>query len=59
MSNETQVLLTAGVMAKESGLSDAKVKKAIKDLNLVPAARKGCCSYYTQDDLAKIKATLA
>ncbi|HWQ10214.1 MAG TPA: hypothetical protein VN436_13930 [Holophaga sp.] len=58
MSSETNTLFTAGVMAKDLGVTDAKVKKAIKELNLEPAAKKGCCCYYTGEDLARIKAAL-
>jgi hypothetical protein len=58
MTTETPTLLTAGVMAKDLGVTDAKVKKAIKDLGLAPAAKKGCCSYYTSDDLAKVRSVL-
>jgi len=58
MPTEPQTLVTASVMAKDLGISDAKVKKAIKDLNIEPAAKKGCCSYYSQDALARVKAAL-
>jgi len=55
MPTETQTLYTASVMAKELGVSDTKIKKALKDLQIEAAAKKGCCSYYTKDDLNKIK----
>jgi hypothetical protein len=58
MPAEAQTFVTASVMAKNLGISDAKVKKAIKGLNIQPAAKKGCCSYYTQDVLDQIKASL-
>lgn len=48
-------LLTAGAIAKELGLTDAKVKKAIKDLGLEPKAKKGVCNLYGRDALAKVK----
>jgi hypothetical protein len=51
-------LLTAGNIAKELGVSDGKVKKAITELALQPKAKKGACSYYSRDDLAKIKAAV-
>jgi len=51
-------VLTAGAIAKELGVTDTKVKKAIKTLNLEPVAKKGCCSYYAKDKLADIKAAL-
>ena len=49
-------LMTAGNIAKELAVSDAKVKKAIADLKIKPVAKKGVCSYYSKDVLAKIKA---
>jgi hypothetical protein len=52
-------LLTAGAIAKALGAPDAKVKKAIKDLAIKPKAKKGVCSYYGQDALAKIRAAVA
>lgn len=52
-------LLTAGAIAKSLGASDAKVKKAIKDLGLQPAAKKGVCAYYKKDVLPKVKAQIA
>ena len=58
MSTDTNTLFTAGIMAKDLGVTDAKVKKAIKELSIEPAAKKGCCAYYTSEDLEKIKAAL-
>jgi hypothetical protein len=58
MANEAPQLFTAGALAKELGVSDAKVKKAITELTLTPAAKKGCCSYYDADAVAKLKAVL-
>lgn len=52
-------LLTAGAIAKALGAPDAKVKKAIKDLAIKPKAKKGVCSYYGQDALAKVRAAVA
>jgi hypothetical protein len=49
-------LLTAGAMAKELGLPEAKVKKAIKELALQPKAKKGVCNLYGRDALPKVKA---
>lgn len=48
-------LLSAGAIAKELGLSDAKVKKAIRDLGLEPKAKKGVCCLYGRDALAKVR----
>jgi Fic family protein len=52
-------LFTAGQIAKLVGASDAKVKKAIGELKLKPAAKKGVCSYYAKDAVAKVKAAVA
>ncbi len=51
-------LLTSGGIAKELGVSDAKVKKAINELSIQPKAKKGVCCYYSRDELAKIKGAL-
>ncbi|MCR6628560.1 MAG: hypothetical protein NVV74_00030 [Magnetospirillum sp.] len=53
-----QDLISAGNIAKELGVSDAKVKKAIKDLALEPAAKRGVCNFYSRDAIAKVKASL-
>jgi hypothetical protein len=58
MPTQTPTLFTAGAMAKELGVSDAKIKKAITELGLTPASKKGCCSYFTPEDLTKLKAAL-
>jgi hypothetical protein len=52
-------LLSAGAIAKELGLPEAKVKKAIKDLQLAPKAKKGVCSLYGRDVLPKVKTAAA
>jgi hypothetical protein len=49
-------LMTAGKIAEELALSGTLVKKAIADLKIKPVAKKGVCSYYSRDVLAKIKA---
>ncbi len=51
--------LTAAAIAKELGVSDAKVKKAIKELALEPAAKRGVCCYYGRDALEQVKSKLA
>jgi len=58
MSADLSNLLTAGNIAKELGVSDAKVKKAIQQLGIQPTAKKGVCNYYPKDALKKIKASL-
>jgi Fic family protein len=58
MTADKEDLLTSAGIAKQLGVSDAKVKKAIKELAIEPSAKKGVCSYYSQDALAKVKAAL-
>jgi hypothetical protein len=51
-------LLTAAKIAEALKVSPAKVKKAISELSLEPAAKKGACSYYSKDSVAKIRKAL-
>jgi hypothetical protein len=51
-------LLTAAKIAAELKVTDNKVKKAISELGLKPAAKKGVCNYYAATDLPKIKKAL-
>ena len=55
MKPEKESLVTSGDIVKTLGVSDAKVKKAIKELSIEPRAKKGVCNYYSRDDLAKIR----
>lgn len=45
-------------MAKDLGVSEAKLKKAILALGLVAAAKKGCCNYFTPEDQERLQAAL-
>lgn len=58
MPTEKIDLLTAGNIAKQLKVSDAKVKKAIQELKIKPTAKKGVCNYYSADAVTKIKSTL-
>ncbi len=58
MATNTNDLVTAGNIAKELAVSDAKVKKAIQALGIKPKAKKGVCSYYAKDAVARIKAAV-
>ncbi len=51
-------LLTAAKIAVQLKVSDAKVKKAIAELGLKPAAKKGVCNYFAKADVPKIKKAL-
>ncbi|MBF0184039.1 MAG: hypothetical protein HQM06_06600 [Magnetococcales bacterium] len=54
-----EAMLSASQFAKELGISDAKVKKVIKELNLEPTAKKGICCFYSRASLAPVKEKLA
>lgn len=58
MNTEKSDLMTAGSIAKQLAVPDAKVKKAITDLKIKPTAKKGVCNYYSKDVVPKIKAAL-
>ena len=58
MAAQASDLLTAGNIAKVLKVSDAKVKKAIQQLGISPAAKKGVCNYYKKDILPKVKAAI-
>jgi hypothetical protein len=58
MAPDKTDLITAGNIAKALKVSDAKVKKAIQDLGIKPAAKKGICNLYSADAVAKVKAAL-
>ena len=58
MAAEKTDLLTAGGIAQTLGVPGPQVKKAIQTLGLKPAAKKGACSYYSKDMVAKIKNSL-
>jgi hypothetical protein len=58
MTPEKTELMTAGNIAKTLKVPDAKVKKAIQQLGIKPVAKKGVCSYYSADAVAKVKTAL-
>ncbi|MBF0093853.1 MAG: hypothetical protein HQL34_04835 [Alphaproteobacteria bacterium] len=58
MADAKDNLITAGNIAKELGVSDGKVKKAIKELGLEPAAKRGVCCFYDRGAVDKIKGSL-
>ena len=51
-------LLTGGKIAEKLGVSAAKVKKAIEELNIEPDTKKGPCAYYGPASVKKIEAKL-
>jgi hypothetical protein len=58
MKDEKAELLTAGKIALTLSVPAGQVKKAILDLKLKPAAKKGACSYFSSADVARIKKAL-
>ena len=58
MANGKDDLITAGNIAKALGVSDGKVKKAIKELGLEPAIKRGVCCYYDRSAVDKVKAAV-
>ncbi len=58
MPEAKQDLMTGAQIAKQLGVSAAKVKKAIDELGLAPDAKKGPCAYYSARWAAKIKSAL-
>jgi hypothetical protein len=59
MAEKKTELLTAGALAKALKAPDARVKKAIKELGIQPAARRGVCNLYAPDAVAKLKAAIS
>ncbi|MEO5351189.1 MAG: hypothetical protein H7836_16330 [Magnetococcus sp. YQC-3] len=55
MAEVNDDLVTAAGIAKELGISDTKVKKAIKELGLEPSVKKGVCSYYARNAVGRVK----
>jgi hypothetical protein len=56
---EKKDLFTAGDIAKALKTSDAKVKKAIKDLAIQPASKRGVCNLYAPEVVTKVKAAVS
>ncbi len=48
-------MMSAGKWAKEWGIPETTVKKAIKELGIEADAKKGACSVYGAATAAKIK----
>lgn len=54
-----QATVTVGVIAKEIGVSDTKVKKAIEALKIEPVGKRGICKLYAPDVIEAVRNTLA
>lgn len=55
MSESTQELFTTGKVAENLNVSLNKVKKAILELKIQPAMKKGVCNYYSKDVIKTLK----
>lgn len=53
-----EALMTAANIAKDLGVSPAKVKKCIDEQKIKPDASKGACKYYGQKAYNQIKSSL-
>lgn len=58
MENSKDEMLTAKKVAEKLGSTEAKVKKAIKELAIEADAKKGPCNYYGPATVDKIKSAL-
>ncbi len=59
MPEKKEDLLTAGAIAKLLKTTDVKVKKAIKDLAIQPAAKRGVCNLYAREAVTKVKGAVS
>lgn len=55
---DDKATVTVGTIAKELGVSDAKVKKAIEALQIEPVGKRGICKLYAPDIVDAIKTKL-
>ena len=55
---KTDDLLSTGKWADKLGVSAAKIKKAIIELNIEPDQKKGNCAYYSSETMDKVKKAL-
>jgi hypothetical protein len=51
--------VTTGVIAKELGVTDTRVKKAIEKLGIEPVGKRGVCRLYAPEVVEQVKAALA
>jgi hypothetical protein len=59
MKSQKEELLTVGKIAEQLSVPSTKVKKVIQDLGIQPALKKGACSYFSKNDIPKIKKALS
>lgn len=57
-TQKDEALVTAAALAKQLGVTPAKVKKAIEDAGIQPAKVRCGCSYYSPEDAATVQARL-
>jgi len=51
-------LYTAAKLAKTLKISEAEIKKTLKELRFEPDMKKGVCNYYNAKTLEKLKRAL-
>lgn len=57
-NSNTEDMLSSGKIAEALKISPAKLKKYISELGIEPAMKKGVCSFYSKQDIDRIKAKL-
>lgn len=55
---KSEDMLTAAKWADKIGVSQNKIKKAIKELEIEPDSKKGRCSYYSAETIDKVRKSL-
>ncbi|HOK14432.1 MAG TPA: hypothetical protein PLU67_02910 [Candidatus Kapabacteria bacterium] len=55
---EKEEMLTAKKVAEKLGVTEAKVKKIIKEQNIEPDAKRGACNYYAPATVEKNKSLI-
>ena len=57
MADAKVEMFTAGKIAQTLAVPGPQVKKAIEQLKIKPIAKKGACSYYSKEAMAKVKSS--
>lgn len=58
MAEEKKEMLSTGKIAEQVGVSPAKVKKALEEMQRAPDQMKGKCAMFTPDTVEQVKAHL-
>ncbi len=58
MADNKNELLSTGKIAEQVGVSPAKVKKALEEMQIEPDQMKGKCAMFAPETVGKVKAHL-